>query len=337
MGPPKPPAKLNDGKYAVNKRLGAGCFGEVYKGTRVADDVECAIKVEQKSGKSAPQLEHEAEVLNLLRGDASPQGIAECYYYGVEGPYNCLVMEILGKSLEDNLQAMKGKLKTQTTVLIAEQVIQRIEFLHAKGLVHRDIKPENFMFGVGEKIHHVYIIDFGLSKLYWDKTREAHCQMKQKLSLTGTARYASINAHKGVEQSRRDDLEAIGHMFLYFLRGSLPWSGLDAKTQEEKYRKICEKKETTPLPDLCKGFPKRFEDYLSYARNLAFTERPDYKQLYTWLNECREPGVEDSGYEWFEDKSQKLPGNLVALIARQDQTQPDDRAEAAKKGCCTVQ
>merc|ERR1712048_1291720 len=112
--------------------------------------------------------------------------------------------------------------------------------------------------------------------MYWDKTKEQHCTMKQKLSLTGTARYASINAHKGVEQSRRDDLEAIGHMFLYFLRGALPWSGLDAKTQEEKYRKIMEKKESTPLAELCQGFPKNFQEYLKCSRNMGFAEKPNY-------------------------------------------------------------
>merc|ERR1719236_272280 len=104
--------------------------------------------------------------------------------------------------------------------------------------------------------------------MYWDKASNKHAQLKQKLSLTGTARYASINAHKGVEQSRRDDLEAIGHMFMYFLRGSLPWSGLDAKTQEEKYRKIMEKKEQTPLEELCDKHPPMFKDYLGYARKL---------------------------------------------------------------------
>merc|ERR1711959_95454 len=102
---------------------------------------------------------------------------------------------------------------------------------------------------------------------------QRHAMMKVKSNLTGTARYASINAHKGFEQSRRDDLEAIGHMFLYFLRGALPWSGLDAKTQEEKYRKIMEKKEQVKLSDLCEKFPKEFEIYLDYARKLEFSEK----------------------------------------------------------------
>lgn len=336
MSPPKPPQKINNGKFETVKKLGAGCFGEVYRGIRVEDKQEVAIKFESKSGKSAPQLQHEADVINILREGSNPQGIAQNFYYGEEGQSNCFVMEILGKSLEDHVQQRGGKLKPQSTVLIAEQVLQRIEFLHSKGFVHRDIKPENFMFGVNDKVHHVYIIDFGLSKMYWDKTREAHCQMKQKLSLTGTARYASINAHKGVEQSRRDDLEAIGHMFLYFLRGALPWSGLDAKTQEEKYKKICEKKENTKLSDLCQGFPDNFEKYLSYARNLGFTERPDYTMLFNYMRQCRDSGVQDHAFEWFEGKDL---GKLTPLNPRVEQNQPDDKKETKAeggKGCCVV-
>merc|ERR1719174_2024579 len=153
-------------------------------------------------------------------------------------------MELLGRSLKDRLNEVGGKYSLQTTVLVAEQLIQRIEYLHSKGFVHRDIKPENFMFGINGQVHHIYLIDFGLSKKYWG---QEHAPMREKLSLTGTARYASINAHKGYEQSRRDDLEAIGHMLIYFIRGVLPWSGLDAKTQEEKYRKIREKKEEVEL------------------------------------------------------------------------------------------
>jgi len=139
-----------------------------------------------------------------------------------------------------------------------------------------DIKPENFMFGIKDKVHHVYLIDFGLSKKYWD---HRHINMRSKLSMTGTALYASINAHQGTEQSRRDDLEAIGHMFLYFLRGALPWSGLEAKTQEEKYRKIKEKKIETQIDTLCSGYPEEFATYLQYVRSLRFQDRPDYAYL----------------------------------------------------------
>merc|ERR1712039_310240 len=100
-----------------------------------------------------------------------------------------------------------------------------------------------------------------------------------RLSLTGTARYASVNCHRGVEQSRRDDLEAVGHMLMYFLRGALPWSGLDAKTKEDKYRRIRDKKIETDLAELCHGFPKEFQEFLFRARSLDFYERPNYSAL----------------------------------------------------------
>jgi serine/threonine protein kinase len=274
-----------------------------------------------------------------------PQGVAECHYFGIEGPWNCLVMEILGKSLEDQVQACKGQLTQKTTVLIAQQVLQRIEYLHSKGLVHRDIKPENFMFGVNKKVHHVYIIDFGLSKKYWDQPNGKHCSMRTRLSLTGTARYASINAHKGVEQSRRDDLEAIGHMLLYFLRGALPWSGLDAKTQEEKYRKICEKKEQTPITDLNTDpkFSKNFESYLEYCRNLGFTDLPNYTGLQKWMADVREESWKDWDYQWFDERANltKHCGDeqdLVPVTKRGDgPVQPDKQKKAPPKSgalCC---
>lgn len=259
-------------------------------------------------------------MLKMLATPAQQLGFAECFYFGREGLFNCMVMELLGRSLEDMVQKCGGKFQANTTVLVAQQVLQRVEYLHSKGVIHRDIKPENFMFGIKNKVHHVYMIDFGLSKKYWDKR---HSAMRQRLSLTGTARYASINAHKGYEQSRRDDLEAIGHMFMYFLRGSVPWSGLDAKTKQEKYQKIMEKKEQVALQDLCKGHPKCFEDYLRYSRGLQFTERPDYDMIQDWFKSERTSAQisEDWQYEWFEEKP-PADQPLVALQKR-NYVQPD--------------
>lgn len=338
MSKSKPPSKLNDGKYETVKRLGAGCFGEVYRGTDSSTRSDVAIKFESRHVKSAPQLQHEHDVILALRKDMdpAPQGIAEAFYYGVEGSFNCLVIQILGNSLEDHVQKCKGKFTVKTTVLIAQQVLQRIEYMHSKGFIHRDIKPENFMFGVKDQVHFVYIIDFGLSKKYWNDTQ--HVPPKEKLSLTGTARYASINAHKGHEQSRRDDLEAIGHMFFYFLRGSLPWSGLDAKTQEEKYRKICKKKEDTPVADLNTGFPKQFDDYLVACRKLEFSQKPDFAMLHGLFAACRESSWKDHQYQWF-DEGKDPPGPLADLVKQEPFVQPDERkqqASGSKGGCCCV-
>eukprot|EP00747_Dinoflagellata_sp_TGD_P166605 gnl/TRDRNA2_/TRDRNA2_189643_c0_seq1.p1 gnl/TRDRNA2_/TRDRNA2_189643_c0~~gnl/TRDRNA2_/TRDRNA2_189643_c0_seq1.p1 ORF type:complete len:347 (+),score=66.81 gnl/TRDRNA2_/TRDRNA2_189643_c0_seq1:147-1187(+) len=323
----KPPTKINGGKYELTKKLGAGCFGEVFRGVDTDSKEEVAVKCEDATAQT-PQLEHEAHLLNYLKTPVQQQGFVDCLYFGREGSFNVLVMELLSKSLEDRVQGCNGKFNVKTTALIGEQIMHRIEFLHSKGYVHRDIKPENFMFGVKGKAHHIYLIDFGLSKKYFDKV---HCPLKSKLNLTGTARYASINAHRGLEQSRRDDLEAIGHMLLYFLRSALPWSGLEAKTKQEKYRKIKEKKEEVPLAELCTGFPGEFQQYLEYARHLQFKDKPDYQFLRGLFQAVRqrEGNPKDHEYEWNDGKQMD---NLVAVKVEGQVTQPDDVDTSKKAG-----
>lgn len=141
--------------------------------------------------------------------------------------------------------------------------------------------------GTGENSTTVYIIDFGLAKKYRSSRTLQHIAFKNNKKLTGTARYASINALKGVgkkiriylEQSRRDDLEAIGYVLMYFLRGSLPWQGLKVDKKEDRYKKIYEKKKSTTPEELCKGYAKEFCEYVHYTRNLAFEQEPDYNYL----------------------------------------------------------
>ena len=182
-------------------------------------------------------------------------GIPNVFSYGLEGEYNVMVMEYLGSSLEDLFVHQQKRFSLKTTLMLAGQMIERLEYIHLRHFLHRDIKPDNFAMGRGQKSSLVYLIDFGLSRRYRDPKTNKHIPYKEGKSLTGTARYASIRTHQGIEQSRRDDLEGMMYVLIYFLRGSLPWQKLDAKTKEEKYNKIMELKISTSHEELCKGLP----------------------------------------------------------------------------------
>ena len=125
----------------------------------------------------------------------------------------------------------------------------------------------------------LYVIDFGLSKKFRHSKTGTHIEYRDGKELTGTARYASISTHLGIEQSRRDDLESVGYIMVYFLKGSLPWQGLKAKNTEEKYEMIQNVKVNTTLNTLCKDLPQEIGDIINYTRGLAFDETPDYNKI----------------------------------------------------------
>jgi casein kinase 1 alpha len=162
-----------------------------------------------------------------------------------------------------------------------------------------------------QKLNKLFLIDFGLAKKYRDVRTRQHIPYREDKNLTGTARYASINAHLGIEQSRRDDMESMGYVLTYFNRSSLPWQGLKAATKRQKYERISEKKMSTPVDTLCKGFPAEFSMYLNYCRGLRFEEAPDYmylRQLFRILFRTLNH-IYDYVFDWtmLKQKSQKNP------------------------------
>lgn len=165
------------------------------------------------------------------------------------------MLQLLGKSLEQLYNINGKKISLKTTCILGIQMLERIKFIHENYHIHRDIKPDNFVMGINEDENMVYLIDFGLAKKYKSQSKGTHIPFRTNKNMTGTARYCSINTHLGYEQSRRDDLESIGYVLLYFLKGVLPWQGLKLRQDEDQYAKICEKKQNTPLKDLCSGFP----------------------------------------------------------------------------------
>ncbi|KAF2820050.1 kinase-like protein [Ophiobolus disseminans] len=309
-------------KYRIGRKIGSGSFGDIYLGTNIISGEEIAIKLESVKAKH-PQLEYEARVYKSLAGGV---GIPFVRWFGTECDYNAMVLDLLGPSLEDLFNFCNRKFSLKTVLLLADQLISRIEYIHAKSFIHRDIKPDNFLMGIGKRGNQVNVIDFGLAKKYRDPKTHFHIPYRENKNLTGTARYASINTHLGVEQSRRDDMESLGYVMLYFCRGSLPWQGLKAATKKQKYDRIMEKKMTTPTEVLCRGFPNEFAIYLNYTRSLRFDDKPDYSYLRKIFRDLfvREGFQYDYVFDWTVYKYQKN-AQAIAQAANQGQGEEDDK------------
>lgn len=281
----------------MERKIGSGAFGEIYGGSNIESGEQVAVKLESIKSKQ-PQLLYEAKLYRILQGGL---GVPNIHWYGQQDDYNVMVMELLGASLEDMFVSCKRQFSLKTIVMLADQIINRIEYVHTHDFLHRDIKPDNFLMGVGKKANQVQIIDFGLAKKYRRAPGRQHIAYRDGKNLTGTARYASLNTHRGIEQSRRDDLESAGYVFMYFVRGSLPWQGLPkADGKKARHEAIMAKKKETSIALLCKGFPSEFASYLEYCRSLQFEDRPDYAHLRRLLKELfyREGYQYDFAFDW---------------------------------------
>lgn len=262
--------------YKIGKKIGEGSFGVLFEGSNIINGVAVAIKFEPRKTE-APQLRDEYRTYKHLQGC---DGIPNAYYFGQEGLHSILVIDLLGPSLEDLFDWCGRRFSVKTVVQVSIQMLNLIEEVHRHDLIYRDIKPDNFLIGRQgfPDENKVHLIDFGMAKQYRDPRTKQHIPYREKKSLSGTARYMSINTHLGREQLRRDDLEALGHVFFYFLRGQLPWQGLKAPTNKQKYEKIGDKKRSTSASLLCEGLPKQFAEYLDSVRSLPFEAEPAYEE-----------------------------------------------------------
>lgn len=306
--------------YALGPKIGEGSFGVIFEGENLLNknsnsNKPVAIKFEPRNS-DAPQLRDEFRAYRILNDCL---GIPHAYYYGQEGMHNVLIIDLLGPSLEDLFEWCGRKFSIKTTCLIAKQMIQRVKIIHQHDLIYRDIKPDNFLISQFQLINSkekaiaqsanedpnlIYMVDFGMAKQYRDPRSKQHIPYRERKSLSGTARYMSINTHFGREQSRRDDLESLGHVFFYFLRGSLPWQGLKAPNNKLKYEKIgLTKQKLNPTELLINdALPEQFATYLNYARSLKFEEDPDYDYLINLMDQVLIDNnlVDDGHYDWMD-------------------------------------
>ncbi|KAJ6623569.1 kinase-like domain-containing protein [Mycena sp. CBHHK59/15] len=279
------------GKYRLEEEIAVGGCGQVFLGVHTIAGKEVAIKLEPAIAKHSP-LKQESKIYKTLMGGT---GVPWIMWSGRQGDYNVMVIDLLGPSLEDLFKMCNRHFSLKTVLLLADQLISRIEFIHNHSFVHRDIKPANFVMGTGKAAGMVNVIDFGLAKKFRDARTSLHIPYKQDdFHGVGTSLFAAINTHLGVESSRRDDLESLAYMLIYFLRGTLPWRKLRAPAAPPS---TYPSGTTTPYnpvsatwdlirdskiaaePLLTCGLPPEFDVLFRYARGLEFDDLPDYAGL----------------------------------------------------------
>jgi serine/threonine protein kinase len=284
-----------------NKLLGEGSFGKVYLGKVNETNDLVAIKTEEPTHA---YLQKEASICKYLSDGSkeAPIGFSKYYWYGEDvDKTKYLVCEALGKSIQDLLVKCGGSFSLKTVLMIAFQILNRIEYLHKNEYIHRDIKPSNFLIGTGSKKNTVYLVDFGLSKEYLDNEGD-HIEYYKHKSYVGTIRYMSINCHKGFETSRRDDMFSYIYMLFFLYYGNLPWQGINDNDKKKRLKMICNIK-TEFNKDPKKFFnspkiPNAFIQIVDYIRKMKFKQSVDYDKIREFLLQEMVQHKYNYDYDW---------------------------------------
>ena len=256
-------------KYLILSKIDEGSFGSIYLSKNILSNEQYAVKIENRKIAN-PLLEGEAFILFYLKGP----GLPEVKTFGKTKNLNILIQTLLGPSLSSLSERYLINFTIKDICLLSIQMIERLEYIHSKRFIHRDIKPQNFLMGVKDP-ETVYLIDFGLAKKFMSKQGK-HIKFNINNNITGTPRYCSINALRGAEQSRRDDLESLFYVIMYFFRGNLPWQNLKIKSRQQRFNKINEIKKNYDYKLLCKNLPRELYNLGIYIKHLKFEETPNY-------------------------------------------------------------
>ena len=291
-------SKLIFGKYSIKYLISKGSFGEVYLGTNVLNNKDYAIKMERTS-KGESLLKEEAYVLLFLKGPGLPTVIT----FGISGRYHILIENLLGKSIYNIWLEKEKKFNIKDTCMFAIQALERVEYVHSKNYLHRDIKPANFLVGNPDQSQ-IYLIDFGNARKYRSSRTGKHLPFSRNYKIYGTTIFLSLNVLKGIEQTRKDELESLGLVIIYLYKGYLPWSNYKFKDIFQALEKIKAIKENLSMKQLCHGLPIEMFEYMNYIKNMNFEDTPDYRYLQSlFLNILKKIGEKNDLFFSWVDKS----------------------------------
>ncbi|KAI0245389.1 kinase-like domain-containing protein [Lactifluus subvellereus] len=264
-----------NGHYKLGEKLGSGSYGSVYRAIEINSQAEVILKI-ARSGTKGNALRQEYHILGQLSNCAR---VPKALWLGCEDELHVMALERLGPSLEECCRACGGKLSLNAVTLIAKYLLSCLQDIHSHHYIHCDIKPSNILSGFGDHTHQIYLVDFGVAQKFRDPRTHAHIPLCNNLPLSGTPAFTSIHSHLGFELSRCDDLESLVYVLIYLLQGSLPWIGIGSKDL------VLQLKQQISACELCTGLPEGFALILEYSRSLAFSKKPDYVLLESYIQD----------------------------------------------------
>ncbi|CDO77160.1 hypothetical protein BN946_scf184657.g35 [Trametes cinnabarina] len=304
------------GNYELHQKLGAGYSGAIFCARNIHTNQWVALKL-QPIDEPCPTNRYERNFYPALQGGV---GIPTLWGSGTYGCWDYLAIDLLGASLDSLHRSKKTDVwDLRSVCCVAQQVISRLEFMHARGVLHRDIQLGNCVLGLPPNNTTIYMIDFGFSKFYIDQRTRRHIpDSKEPRDFIGNYWFSSVRVHcRGQVPSRRDDMEAVALMLIHMLTpGGLHWTRNGVPKTDEAHDRLMYEKRTARPEDICRGLPPPFEEFLRYCRRLGFTERPDYER---WIDEFKEL-AEEHGF----------PGD-PAFVWPPPNPEPTVRATAAPK------
>jgi serine/threonine protein kinase len=264
-------------KYKILEMIGEGAFGVIVKGEHIRTKDKVAIKIE-RAGEQSCMLKRESKIYLLLNKEERTGGFPNLRWFGKDENFYYMALDLLGESLDKRDSSANDSIPMNVVMKIGEQIINRIQVVHQKGLIHRDIKPENFLFGLGRNSQTVHLIDFGFCKSYLDIAGN-HIPATSNHSMIGTPNFASVSVHKGFNGSRKDDIESAIYVLFYLFLPLKKWVAIfGEKLTNHEIEMVKMEMRSSDI------MPSQLRNVLKYCDKLTYEEEPHYRRVINMLS-----------------------------------------------------